>query len=691
MSQSPADAANPDPGADYFRSWDALGMMLSRGQSFSGLERDCVFLNTGGPRFANISAASGLDLIDDGRALAATDWDRDGDQDIWVGNRTGPRVRLMRNGMDAGNAFISLRLQGVQCNRDAIGARVEVELAGTPPRKLIRSLRAGDGFLSQSTKRLHFGLERPERIARLTVRWPDGSHQDFPNVAINRHYLLIQGSELAEDKLPERSEPLATSTPHAPAPTQQARVVFTLRRLLPELAFRDLAGKSIARAEFADKPLLINLWASWCPPCREELNEWAARAKELEAAGWKVVLACTDRVGDAPSDDLEAARRFIEEHKLPFLVVEADTQFVRQLNLLHNQSLYKERSLPLPTTFAVDRDGKLACVYRGPVSVDTLIDDAWLIAPAAEADDLLARAFPFPGEFLYRRLEINPITWSRAYRDGGYLEESREELVKWLAATPVETRAELAELQPSQVLRATVLGELAQVELQLGHRDAALAATEEMTALAAREARAHLTAATVLTAAGEAQRARQSVESALALAPDDPAVLHEAGRTLMAGGEADQALTHLRRARELRPDDPAIQLDLATILQLQGETQAAIATYRDLLASHPESHDAANNLAWLYATHVDDSVRDGAEAVRLAEAACAATGRQVAPYLGTLAAAYAEAGRFDDAVAAAEEAQLVARGAGQAALAQHLAEREAQYRQRQPYRDSATR
>src|SRR5262245_66393159 len=101
--------------------------MLREGRSWSGRERNCFFLNTGGTRFANVSAVSGFDFPDDARAAALSDWDGDGDLDVWVSNRNAPRLRLLRNGA-TGSHYIALRLvgDGATTHRDAIGARVEV-------------------------------------------------------------------------------------------------------------------------------------------------------------------------------------------------------------------------------------------------------------------------------------------------------------------------------------------------------------------------------------------------------------------------------------------------------------------------------------------------------------------------------------------------------------------------------------
>jgi hypothetical protein len=82
---------------------------------------------------------------------------------------------------------------------------------------------------------------------------------------------------------------------------------------------------------------------------------------------------------------------------------------------------------------------------------------------------------------------------------------------------------------------------------------------------------------------------------------------------------------------------------------------------RQLAADAPDSPRMLDELAWLLATFPDSNVRDGNEAVRVAERACNLTNRRVPAFLATLAAAYAEAGDFSRAVASAEEAVSKAR------------------------------
>src|SRR5262245_5873172 len=99
----------------YQRAWAAMQKLLRQGRSFSSRERNCCFLNLHGSgvpgessRFATISAATGIDFPDDGRGLALCDWDHDGREDLWVANRTGPRVRLLLNRYGTGeNQWLS--------------------------------------------------------------------------------------------------------------------------------------------------------------------------------------------------------------------------------------------------------------------------------------------------------------------------------------------------------------------------------------------------------------------------------------------------------------------------------------------------------------------------------------------------------------------------------------------------------
>ena len=96
MSQSPTESVNSTEVRRYLAGWEALHRLIREGKSISGRERHCCYLNIGNNHFADIWSVTGLDLVDDGRAVALTDWDHDGDLDMWIANRTSPAIRFLR-------------------------------------------------------------------------------------------------------------------------------------------------------------------------------------------------------------------------------------------------------------------------------------------------------------------------------------------------------------------------------------------------------------------------------------------------------------------------------------------------------------------------------------------------------------------------------------------------------------------
>ena len=199
MSRSPVDGGSADPSQSYLDSWGELAGLIRQGRSFSGKERNCCFLNTRDGRFADVSSVTGLDHIDDGRTVALSDWDGDGDLDLWLATRTGHRLRFMRKDLGTGKDFAAFRLQGDPargCNRAAIGARVEITLGAAAAGRRTRTLYAGDGYLSQSSKWIHIGLAQGDSIAQVNVRWPGSRKPElFEGVsATGGRYRLVQGS-----------------------------------------------------------------------------------------------------------------------------------------------------------------------------------------------------------------------------------------------------------------------------------------------------------------------------------------------------------------------------------------------------------------------------------------------------------------------------------------------------------------
>jgi Flp pilus assembly protein TadD len=150
----------------------------------------------------------------------------------------------------------------------------------------------------------------------------------------------------------------------------------------------------------------------------------------------------------------------------------------------------------------------------------------------------------------------------------------------------------------------------------------------------------------------------------------------------------DQAAAQFQEAARLQPTNAVAHYQLALLYQGRKETRQAIESYRRALQVQPDLVEALNNLAWILATHPDAALRNGPEAVRLAERACRLTRDQQAFFVGTLAAAYAEAGRFTEAIAAAEKAIRLAQAAGQKEVQQKNQQLLELYRAGRAYHES---
>ena len=137
---------------------------------------------------------------------------------------------------------------------------------------------------------------------------------------------------------------------------------------------------------------------------------------------------------------------------------------------------------------------------------------------------------------------------------------------------------------------------------------------------------------------------------ALALKPDSEEAHNNLGQALLGCGRLDEAIAHFHKALRIQPNYGQAHYNLAVALSRQGKMSEALAQRREVIRLCPNEVAVLNDTAWMLATCTDARIRDGAEAVELAERAANISGGRDATILGTLAAAYAEAGRFSEAV-----------------------------------------
>lgn len=227
--------------------------------------------------------------------------------------------------------------------------------------------------------------------------------------------------------------------------------------------------------------------------------------------------------------------------------------------------------------------------------------------------------------------------------------------------------------------------------------------------------------AALFVAKGDPQKAEHIYTNAVAKHPKAPLALKSYGEFLILVNRSIEAETWLAKAVNQKPENPAYRKSYASLLQRNGKTQMALDQFEiaaklsppsasellDLselygqlnqprqalnyleraIAAEPNSVPALNNCAWLLATSPDDAIRNGARAVDLAKRACQISQWKIPMLMGTLAAAYAEAGQFVDAVAMADKAIAVAREEKQDDTAKRNVELRALYQSGKPYRE----
>ena len=189
-----------------------------------------------------------------------------------------------------------------------------------------------------------------------------------------------------------------------------------------------------------------------------------------------------------------------------------------------------------------------------------------------------------------------------------------------------------------------------------------------------------------LSARGRRDEAIAAFQEALRIDPDYAQAHNNLGALLQISGQPDAALEHYQRAVALRPDNVESRANLGQLLSIRGRVAEAVAQFAEALSLRSDYSLALAGLAWIRATAWDPALRDADEAVRLAERAADVTARQDLTALDALAAAYASAGRYQDAVRAAQAGLDRSTMIGQVAVAAQFRQRIELYRTSQPLR-----
>ena len=472
-------------------------------------------------------------------------------------------------------------------------------------------------------------------------------------------------------------------------------MTFSKRPQMPTLQAEGMRGQQLVITPDEDaSATLVTLWASWCNPCLVELGQLTDHYPRIKEAGVRIIALSADSIqpsaGTTIAESKMRARQLNDQLQMPFTAGFAPPELLQQLGEAKSRALYKERPLPLPCSFLLDRDGRWAAFYSGPTDVRQLLDDVALLDATLEERD--AVTFPAPGRFVFRSTGVNPISLVDAYLEGEYFADARRELREMLGrvsgdlgALPEEKRLAISKTR-LEIYRRLISAEVGTGEMQSAERICrdALTMADDPTPF-------RLELAQVLVRRGQLDSAEAEFAKVVQAMHDKQQAHLAVGTRWIELGFPARAADSLKQALQTGPDSPAIRFGLASALMKAKSSDESIDYYRSIADSAQAgawAARAANNLAWFWATTAEKRDRNGEQAVRYAKRACEVTEYANPMYLGTLGSALAETGDFEQAISLTDQALVLAEQ--QPALRRSLRSRRKLYRSGRPFHMTPT-
>jgi tetratricopeptide (TPR) repeat protein len=638
VARSPDDARSSP---DYEQGWNAINELIRADGTWSGCERNIFYANNRDGTFSDVSAAVGLDFVEDGRSFAVTDIDHDGRLEVVLKNRNAPQLRVLKNVIQDLPPALAFRLQGTRSNRDAIGASITIE---TDAGRQTRMLQAGSGFLSQHSKDVFFGLGATKGPVRPSIRWPSGLVQELQNLPVNHRIWVEEGEE------PSRLEPFqapASNRAHVttaiPAPEAESLPTTVDTWLLApvsaaDFSLPDLSERTRTLSTFRGNPVLLNFWVTKSPDCVEDLKTLQMGHSRWATQGLQLLTVNLDAAADsaqaktAPGATLHA---FARDQRLTFPILRGTDDIAAIYNILYRQLFDRHRDLTLPTSFLIDAQGDIVKVYQGPLNPEHVEQDIRRI-PRAEAERL-ALALPFPsatqtldfgrnylslGALFFQRgyLDEAGVSFQQAFRDDPssaealygigtvYLHQNKNGIARQTFERVVKFEASYPDTLPDAWNNLGVIG------TREGRVDDSIQCFQQALRLNPH----HLLALDNLGNAYRLQKrwdeARAVLKRALEVAPQDPEANYSLGMVFAQANDTGKAYEYLQRALKARPDYPEALNNLGILYLLTQRRDDAVASFEQCIRVAPAFDQAYLNLARVYAL---EGARDKARSILL--------------------------------------------------------------------------